>query len=79
VLLVDRTRLAVDVGLVPVAVEDLQLVADVAAAGGREEEAGVAAGLALAGDVLGRLPFEVELVVPEAALGLVVAGGLHDG
>src|SRR6478735_6043288 len=52
-LLVNARRLAVDVGLVLVRVEDLQLVSAVARRGGGEEHAAVAARLAGAGDALG--------------------------
>jgi len=72
-LLVDAARLTVNVGGVFVRVEDLELVAVVAGAGGGEEDAAVATGLAAAGDVGGDLKFEVELVVLETLLRLDVA------
>ena len=72
-LLVDAAGLAVDVGLVVVRIENLQLVAGVAGPGGGQEHAAVAARLAGAGDVLGNLPLDVQLVVLEAPLRLDVA------
>src|SRR5438270_11997859 len=62
-LLVDAGGLAVDVGLIVVAVEDLQFVAGVPGAGGGEKDSAVAAELAGAGDGLGNFPFDVKLVV----------------
>src|SRR5207249_3529087 len=78
-LFVDAGRLAIHVGRIVVGVHNLQLIAGVAGAGGGEEEAGVAAGLAFAGDVFGDEVFEVELVVGKAFFGFDVAGGFEDG
>ena len=62
VLAVDRAAPAVGVGRVLIAVEDLDLVA------AEEEDAAVAAALAVAFDVLGRGELEVELEVAELVL-----------
>src|SRR6185295_11473836 len=60
-------------------IHDLQFVPGVAAAGGGEEEAGVAAALGFSGDVFGNEVFEVELIVVKAFFGFDVAGFFIDG
>ena len=63
-LLVERTGLAVEVGLVLIAVENLHFVA------AHQVDATVAASLPLAHDLGGRGPFEVQLAVTELGLGV---------
>ena len=61
-LLVDAPRLAVDVGVVSIAVENLDLVACMARAGGGEEQAAIAPPLPFAADLARDSPLDVELV-----------------
>ena len=63
-LLVERTGLAVEVGLVLIAVENLHFVA------AHQVDATVAASLSLAHDLGGRGPFQVQLAVAELGLGV---------
>jgi hypothetical protein len=72
-LLVDTPSLAVDVRFVVVRIENLQLVAGIAGAGGGEKDAAIAARLTAAGDILRDLPLDVELIVPKAPLGFDIA------
>ena len=74
-LLVKAADHAVDVGLVVVGVEDLQLISGVFGAGRSQEQSAVATQLARAGNVFGNSPFDMELLVPEGALGLNIASG----
>ena len=69
-LLVNRGRLAVEIRLILVRIEDLDFV------DAHHEHAAVAPFLAVAHDFLGRGPFDVELAIAEGPLGVnVVLGG----
>ena len=74
-LLVNAARLAVDIGLVVVGIEDLQFIAVVAGAGRGEKDPAVAARLIAAGDICWDAPLDVELIIFEFTPGFDVVDG----
>jgi WD40 repeat protein len=72
-LLINASCLTVDIGLVVVGIENLQLVSGVAATGRRQKDAAIAARLIGPGDILGDLPFNMELEIVELAFGFDIA------
>src|ERR1035438_8647071 len=72
-LLINTPCLPVGIGPVIVGIQNLQLVAGIAAAGRRQKHTAVAARLVGSGDIFGNSPFNAELVIVEEALGFDIA------